>query len=90
MVGEVKSEFVEGILDSLVVVNELIDEGYTELAQDLQGALVKLVNAYHSRLLRMVNRIETEESVLEHAQKHMKRVVFPGDLRAEGEEPENV
>lgn len=88
MVGKV-SEFTQGANETLGVINELESEGYVELAKDLKFALARMMNGYHDRLRRMSNRIDTEMSVLEHAKQHMRRVVFPGDLRAEGREPEN-
>lgn len=84
MVG-VKSEFIEGCEEALDVASTLNSEGYSHLSRDLRIAIVKMLNGYHERLVRSINRIESEKTVLDHAKKHIPKSKYPGDMRAEGE-----
>jgi hypothetical protein len=78
----VESDFVRGVKMILEIVDFQTQEEY---ARDLLVGLALISNAYHERLLRAANRIETEEDVINHLSQFLPPTLYPGDMRAEKE-----
>ena len=75
----VESDFVKGVKMIMDAAEGL------EVERTLHIGLALMANAYHQRLVRSANRIESEEEVLAHLNKYLPPALYPGDMRAEKE-----
>jgi len=74
------SDFLRGANMILEVADTSEDDPWS---RKLFVGLALMVNAYHERLVRSVNRIESEEDVIEHLKQFLPPTLYPGDMRAE-------